>query len=147
MCLAGLINALKVVDKKIDEIKVVVNGAGAAGISCLKLIIRYGANPKNCYLCDTKGVIYKGRQEGMNEWKERLANDTDKRTLGEALDGADVFIGVSSAGALSKEFLLKMHRDPLIFAMANPEPEILPEVAKSIRDDSIIATGRSDYPN
>ena len=147
VCLAGIINALSIVNKKLSEIKLVVNGAGAAGISCLKLIIKYGANPKNCYLVDTKGICYKGRTEGMNKWKDELANDTPKRTLKEALDGADVFIGVSSAGALPKDDLLKMNRDPIIFAMANPEPEIRPEVAKSVRDDVIIATGRSDYPN
>lgn len=147
VCLAGLINAVELTNKKFNEIKVVVNGAGAAGISCLKLIIEYGADPKNCYLVDSKGLCYKGRTDGMNKWKDDLANDTPKRTLEEALDGADVFIGVSVAGALKKEFLMKMNRDPVIFAMANPNPEIRPECAKSIRDDCIIATGRSDYPN
>jgi malate dehydrogenase (oxaloacetate-decarboxylating)(NADP+) len=147
VCLAGIINAIEIIGKKIEDIKVVVNGAGAAGISCLKLIVKYGAKLDNCFLVDTKGICYKGRKDGMNKWKEQLACDTPKRTLADALDGADVFIGVSSAGALSKEFLLKMNKDPIIFAMANPEPEIRPEVAKSIRDDCIIATGRSDYPN
>jgi len=105
VCLAGLINALEIIDKKIGQIKIVVSGAGAAGIACLKLMIKYGALPKNCILCDTKGVIYTGRKDGMNKWKEELANDTEKRTLEEALDGADVFIGVSAAGALKPEML------------------------------------------
>ena len=98
-------------------------------------------------MVDTKGVIYKGRKDGMNKWKEELAIDTVKRTLAEAVDGADVFIGVSVKGALSPEMLKKMNRDPIIFAMANPDPEILPEEARAIRSDAIVATGRSDYPN
>jgi len=98
-------------------------------------------------LCDTKGVVYKGRTEGMNEWKEELACDTEFRTMEEALNKADVFIGVSVAGALKKEYLEQMNRDPIIFAMANPEPEIRPEAAHEIRSDAILATGRSDYPN
>jgi len=125
----------------------VVSGAGAAGIACLKLMIKYGAKPENCILLDTKGVIYKGRKDGMNKWKEELANDTDKRTLEEALDGADCFVEVSVAGALKPELLKKMAKDPIIFAMANPEPEIRPELAQEARPDCIIATGRSDYPN
>ena len=124
-----------------------VNGAGAAGIACLKLMVAYGAVKENCYLCDTKGVIYKGRTEGMNKWKEEFATDTEKRTLEEAIDGADVFVGVSSAGALKPEMLKKMNSHPVIFAMANPEPEIRPEVAKEVRGDCLIGTGRSDYPN
>lgn len=129
VCLAGLINALEITGKDIKNIKVVVNGAGAAGIACLKLIIVYGANPANCTLVDTKGTIYKGRTDGMNKWKEELAVETEARTLEEALVGADVFIGVSAAGALKEESLIAMNSDPIIFAMANPEPEIRPEVA------------------
>ena len=110
-------------------------------------MIKYGAKPENCILLDTKGVIYKGRKDGMNKWKEELANDTDKRTLEEALDGADCFVEVSVAGALKPELLKKMAKDPIIFAMANPEPEIRPELAQEARPDCIIATGRSDYPN
>lgn len=124
-----------------------VNGAGAAGIACLNLIKAYGARKENCFMVDTKGIIYQGRKEGMNKWKEEHAVKTDKRTLEEALDGADVFIGVSVKDALTKDMLLKMNHDPIIFAMANPDPEILPEVAKEARADAIVATGRSDYPN
>jgi malate dehydrogenase (oxaloacetate-decarboxylating)(NADP+) len=133
--------------KKFSDLKVVVNGAGAAGIACLNLIKAYGARPENCLMVDTKGVIYQGRKEGMNKWKELQAVDTEKRTLTEALDGADVFIGVSAKGALTNEMLLKMNHDPIIFAMANPDPEILPEEAQAARKDAIVATGRSDYPN
>ena len=147
VCLAGLINALKIIGKKIEDIKVVVNGAGAAGVACLKLIKNYGAKSENCIMCDTTGVIYEGRTKGMNKWKQELAVPTEKRTLEEALNGSDVFIGVSAAGALTREMILKMAKDPIIFAMANPEPEIRPEVAHEARPDAIIATGRSDYPN
>lgn len=147
ICLAGLINAVHLTGKKVEDLKIVVNGAGAAGIACLKLIKDYGARAENCYMVDTKGIIFKGRTEGMNKYKEEQAVDTEKRTLEEALDGADVFIGVSVKGALTKDMLKKMNRDPIIFAMANPDPEILPEEAKEARDDAIIATGRSDYPN
>jgi malate dehydrogenase (oxaloacetate-decarboxylating)(NADP+) len=147
ICLAGLINAAEMSGKNFKDLKVVVNGAGAAGIACLNLIKAYGARKENCYMVDTKGVIYQGRKEGMNKWKEEQAVETDKRTLEEALDGADVFIGVSVKDALTKDMLLKMNHDPIIFAMANPDPEILPEVAKEARADAIVATGRSDYPN
>lgn len=147
ICLAGLINASEMSGKKFEDLKVVVNGAGAAGIACLNLIKAYGARKENCFMVDTKGIIYQGRKEGMNKWKEEQAVETDKRTLTEALDGADVFIGVSVKGALKKDMLLKMNHDPIIFAMANPDPEILPEEAREIRHDAIIATGRSDYPN
>ena len=125
----------------------VVNGAGAAGMACLNLIQSYGAKPENCLMVDTKGVIYKGRKEGMNKWKEEKAVETDKRTLEDAITGADVFLGVSVKGALSKEMLKKMAPNPVIFAMANPDPEITPEDAHEAREDAIIATGRSDYPN
>ena len=147
ICLAGLIHASEMSGKKFEDLKVVVNGAGAAGIACLNLIKAYGARKENCFMVDTKGIIYQGRKEGMNKWKEEQAVETDKRTLTEALDGADVFIGVSVKGALKKDMLLKMNHDPIIFAMANPDPEILPEEAREIRHDAIIATGRSDYPN
>lgn len=144
---AGLINACIVTKKELGDVKIVVNGAGAAGIACLKMAITCGAKPENCILCDSRGVIYKGRGKGMNEWKEAHASDTKKRTLAEALDGADVFIGVSVKDALSPEMLKKMNEKPIIFAMANPNPEIKPELAKEVRPDCIIATGRSDYPN
>ena len=147
ICLAGLINAAEMSGKKFEDLKVVVNGAGAAGIACLNLIKAYGARKENCFMVDTKGIIYQGRKEGMNKWKEEQAVDTEKRTLEEALDGADVFIGVSVKGALTKDMLRKMNRDPIIFAMANPDPEILPEEAREARADAIVATGRSDYPN
>jgi malate dehydrogenase (oxaloacetate-decarboxylating)(NADP+) len=147
ICLAGLINAVELTGKKISDLKVVVNGAGAAGIACLKLIQNYGAKKENCLMVDTKGVIYKGRTDGMNKWKLELAVDTPKRTLLEAVSGSDVFIGVSVKGALTPEMLKNMNKDPIIFAMANPDPEIVPEEARAIRPDAIVATGRSDYPN
>ena len=142
-----MINALKVAGKDVGEIKLVLNGAGAAGIACIKLMTTYGVKKENVIVCDTRGVIYKGRAAGMNAQKEEFASETERRTLEEALDGADVFVGVSSAGVLKPEFLMKMAASPIIFAMANPEPEIRPSDAKAVRDDCIIATGRSDYPN
>ena len=145
--MAGLINAVEMSGKKFSDLKVVVNGAGAAGIACLKLIQSYGAKKENCIMVDTKGVIFKGRTDGMNKWKDEHAIDTPKRTLAEAVAGTDVFIGVSVKGALTKEMLKNMNRDPIIFAMANPDPEILPEEARAVRPDAIVATGRSDYPN
>jgi len=147
ICLAGMINATEMSGKKFNELTFVVNGAGAAGIACLNLIKVYGADPNRCFMVDTKGVIFKGRTEGMNKYKEEHAVETTKRTLIEALEGADVFIGVSVKGALTKEMVKKMNKDPIIFAMANPDPEITPEDAREARDDAIIATGRSDYPN
>ena len=147
ICLAGLINAAEMTGKSFKDLKVVVNGAGAAGIACIKLIINYGAKPENCMMVDTKGVIFKGRKDGMNKWKEELAVETTKRTLAETVQGSDVFIGVSVKGALTPEMLKNMNKDPIIFAMANPDPEILPEEARAIRPDAIVATGRSDYPN
>lgn len=142
-----MINATEMSGKKFGDLTFVVNGAGAAGIACLNLIKSYGANKDKCFMVDTKGVIYKGRTEGMNKYKEEHATVTDKRTLMDAIEGADVFIGVSVKGALSKEMVKRMNKDPIIFAMANPDPEILPEDAREARDDAIIATGRSDYPN
>jgi malate dehydrogenase (oxaloacetate-decarboxylating)(NADP+) len=144
---AGMINALELVDKKIEEVKIVVNGAGAAGIACANLAITMGIDKNNVILCDTKGVIYKGRTDGMNEYKERLAAETDARTLEDAMVGADIFFGVSAKGAVTPEMLKSMAKDPIVFAMANPDPEITPPEAKAVRDDVIIGTGRSDYNN
>ncbi len=147
ICAAGLINALYLSDKKIEECRIVVNGAGAAGIACLELIKALGAKNENCILCDTKGVIYQGRSEGMNQWKSAHAAKTDLRTLQEAMEGADVFLGVSAKGVVTQDMVAAMAPDPVIFAMANPDPEITPEEAHAVREDAIVATGRSDYPN
>uniref|UniRef100_UPI003D8136B1 NADP-dependent malic enzyme n=1 Tax=Trichloromonas sp. TaxID=3069249 RepID=UPI003D8136B1 len=144
---AGMLNALEVVGKKVEDVKIVVNGAGAAGIACANLAITMGIDKNNVILCDTKGVIYKGRTEGMNEYKERLAAETDARTLDDAMVGADIFFGVSAKGAVTAEMLKSMAKDPIVFAMANPDPEITPPEAKAVRDDVIIGTGRSDYNN
>ena len=144
---AGIINVLHISHKKFSEIKVVVNGAGAAGIACLELLKAMGLPHENALLCDTKGVIYKGRTAGMNQWKSAHAVDTKKRTLAEALNGADVFLGLSVKGAVTKEMVKSMAKNPVIFAMANPDPEITPEEVHTIRDDAIVATGRSDYEN
>ncbi|MBW2473571.1 MAG: NADP-dependent malic enzyme [Deltaproteobacteria bacterium] len=144
---AGMINALEIIGKKIEDVKIVVNGAGAAGIACANLAITMGIDNNNVILCDTKGVIYKGRTEGMNEYKERLAAETDARTLEDAMVDADIFFGVSAKGALTNEMLKSMAKDPIVFAMANPDPEITPPEAKAVRDDVIIGTGRSDYNN
>jgi len=144
---AALINACIISKKQLSEVKIVVNGAGASAIACSKFFISLGAQLKNLIMCDTQGVIYKGRAKGMNSFKEYFASSTQARTLQEALNGADVFVGLSSAGALTTEMLLKMNDRPIIFAMANPDPEIDPIAAKKVRPDCIIATGRSDYPN
>nr|WP_319393237.1 NADP-dependent malic enzyme [uncultured Desulfobacter sp.] len=144
---AGMVNALELVGKKIEAIKVVFNGAGAAGIACANLLVSMGVNKNNLILCDSKGVIYKGRTEGMNPYKERLAAQTDDRTLEDAMKGADIFFGVSVKGALTADMLRTMAKDPIVFAMANPDPEITPDEAKSVRGDVIIGTGRSDYNN
>jgi len=144
---AGMLNALELVGKKIEDVKMVVNGAGAAGIACANLVISLGIKQENVVVCDTKGVIYKGRTEGMNAYKERLANQTSARSLGEAVKGADIFFGVSAKGALTQEMVKSMGRDPIIFAMANPDPEITPPEALAVRPDAIVGTGRSDYPN
>jgi len=144
---AGMVNALEIIGKKIEDAKIVVNGAGAAGIACANLAITMGIDKNNVILCDTKGVIYKGRTEGMNEYKERLAAETEARTLEDAMVGADIFFGVSAKGALTPEMLKSMAKDPIVFAMANPDPEITPPEAKAVRDDVIIGTGRSDYNN
>jgi malate dehydrogenase (oxaloacetate-decarboxylating)(NADP+) len=144
---AGLLNALTIVGKKIEDVKIVVNGAGAAGIACANMALVLGARPENLYACDTKGVIFKGRTEGMNPYKARLANATSARTLEEAMVGADVFLGVSAKGAVTPEMVKSMAKNPVIFAMANPDPEITPAEAKAVRDDVIVGTGRSDYNN
>ncbi|AML50879.1 NADP-dependent malic enzyme [Falsihalocynthiibacter arcticus] len=147
ICAAGLINALKISGKKIEDVRIVLNGAGAAGIACLELIKSMGAQHNNCVMCDTKGVIYQGRTEGMNQWKSAHAAVTDLRTLEEAMQDADIFLGVSAKGAVTPEMVASMAKDPVIFAMANPDPEITPEEAHAVRPDAIVATGRSDYPN
>ena len=144
---AGLVNALEIVGKKIDQVKVVFSGAGAAGIACAKFYVILGVKRENLILCDTKGVVYKGRKDGMNPYKEFFAVDTTARTLADALKGADVFAGVSAKGVMTKEMVKSMARDPIIFAMANPDPEITPEDAFEARKDVVMATGRSDYPN
>lgn len=147
ICAAGLINALELTGKRIDEVRIVLNGAGAAGIACLELLKSMGAKHDNCIMCDTKGVIWQGRTEGMNQWKSAHAARTDARTLAEAMVGADVFLGVSAKGAVTPEMVASMADNPVIFAMANPDPEITPEEAQAVREDAIVATGRSDYPN
>ncbi|RKF13612.1 NADP-dependent malic enzyme [Roseovarius spongiae] len=147
ICAAGLINALHLSGKRIEDVRIVLNGAGAAGIACIELLKAMGARHENCIACDTKGVIYQGRSEGMNQWKSAHAVATDLRTLEEAMEGADVFLGVSAKGAVTQAMVESMARDPVIFAMANPDPEITPEEAHEVREDAIVATGRSDYPN
>ncbi|WP_300033020.1 NADP-dependent malic enzyme [uncultured Roseobacter sp.] len=147
ICAAGLLNALQLSGKKIEDVRIVLNGAGAAGIACLELLKAMGARHQNCIMCDTKGVIYQGRTEGMNQWKSGHAVATDLRTLEEAMQGADVFLGVSVKGAVTQAMVQSMAENPVIFAMANPDPEITPEEAHEVRPDAIIATGRSDYPN
>ena len=144
---AGLANALELVGKKHSEIRIVISGAGAAAISCAELAIRWGVKRENIMLCDSKGVVYKGRTFNMNKYKERFLVDTDARTLADAVRGADVFYGLSVANVMTPEMVKSMAKDPIVFAMANPDPEITPELAKSARKDVIIATGRSDYPN
>jgi malate dehydrogenase (oxaloacetate-decarboxylating)(NADP+) len=144
---AALVNALEIVGKPTDAVKVVFNGAGAAGIACAEHYVRMGVKRENITLCDTKGVVYKGRTAGMNPYKERFAKETSLRTLAEAMQGADVFVGCSVKGAVNAEMIRSMGPRPIVFAMANPDPEITYEEAKFSRDDVIFATGRSDYPN
>ncbi|HET9617063.1 MAG TPA: malic enzyme-like NAD(P)-binding protein, partial [Pseudolabrys sp.] len=144
---AGLLNALDLTGRKIEDTKLVCNGAGAAGIACLELLRSIGFRPENLILCDTKGVIYEGRKDGMNQWKSAYAIKTDRRTLEDALKGADVFFGLSAKGAVTKDMVKSMADKPIIFAMANPDPEITAEEVAEVRDDAIMATGRSDYPN
>ena len=145
--LAGMLNAAHLTHRKFENMKVVMNGAGAAGIACLELIKALGVSDDNAILCDSKGVVYKGRKEGMNQWKSAHAAETEARTLAEALVGADVFIGLSVKGAVTKEMVATMAPNPIIFAMANPDPEITPEEAREAVPGAIIATGRSDYNN
>ncbi len=144
---AGLINALDLTGRDIKSTRLVINGAGAAAIACTELLKAMGFKPDNVILCDTKGVIYQGRTEGMNQWKSGHAAVTDRRTLAQALDGADAFFGLSQKGAVTPEMVASMAKNPIIFAMANPDPEITPEEVHAVRDDAIMATGRSDYPN
>ena len=144
---AGILNVLHLTGKKFEKIKVVVNGAGAAGIACLELLKAMGLPHNNAVLCDTQGVIYQGRTAGMNQWKSAHAVKTNLRTLADAMNGADVFLGLSVKGAVTKEMVKSMAKDPVIFAMANPDPEITPEEVHATRDDAIVATGRSDYEN
>jgi malate dehydrogenase (oxaloacetate-decarboxylating)(NADP+) len=144
---AGLINALDLTGRDIKSTRLVCNGAGAAGIACLELLKAIGFTPDNVILCDTKGVIYQGRTEGMNQWKSAHAAKTSARTLAQALAGADAFFGLSVKGAVTKEMVKSMAERPIIFAMANPDPEITPEEVAEVRQDAIMATGRSDYPN
>ena len=144
---AGVINACHLTGRQLSDIKVVTNGAGAAGIACIELLKSMGVKSQNVILCDTKGVVYRGRTEGMNQWKSAHAVETKARSLADAMVGSDVFLGLSAKGALTPEMLRSMATNPIVFAMANPDPEILPEDAKAVRGDVIIATGRSDYPN
>ena len=144
---AGLINAAHLTGRDLKTTKLVINGAGAAAIACAELLKAMGMTPQNVILCDTKGVVYRGRTEGMNQWKSAHAIETDKRTLSQALEGADCFFGLSVKGALTPEMIKAMAPAPIIFAMANPDPEITPDEARAARPDCIIATGRSDYPN
>jgi malate dehydrogenase (oxaloacetate-decarboxylating)(NADP+) len=144
---AGLINACHLTGRELADTKLVVNGAGAAAIACVELLKAMGMRPEHIVLCDTKGVVFKGRTEGMNQWKSAHAIETKARTLAEAVDGADVFFGLSVKGALTQDMVRSMAKRPIIFAMANPDPEITPEEARAVRPEAIIATGRSDYPN
>ena len=144
---AALLNAVELVGKRLDEVRVVFNGAGASGIACASYYISLGVRKENLILCDSRGVVYQGRTDGMNPYKARLANDTDMRTLTEALVGADVFVGLSKANLVTQDMIRPMAENPVIFAMANPDPEITYEEAMAARPDVIMATGRSDYPN
>ena len=147
ICLAGLMNACEISKRKLNEIKVVINGSGAAGIACLELMKTAGVKSENIILCDSTGPIYKGRNESMNDLKAKYAVETNARNLGEALVNADVFIGLSVKDVLTREMIMGMAKNPLIFAMANPDPEIKPEIVYEARPDAIVGTGRSDYPN
>jgi malate dehydrogenase (oxaloacetate-decarboxylating)(NADP+) len=143
---AGMINALEIQGKNIETAKIVCLGAGSAAIACMRLLVSLGASYDNIYMIDRRGVIYPGR-EGLNKYKKEFQNDTGARTLSDAINGADVFVGLSGANLLSEEMLRTMAPKPIVFACSNPDPEIEPELALSIRDDLIVATGRSDYPN
>ena len=144
---AALLNALELQRKNIEDVKVVFSGAGAAGIACAELYVKLGVKRENLFLVDSNGLIHKGREKGMNPYKERLANGTEPMTLAEVMKGADVFAGVSTAGVVTRDMVKNMADRPIVFAMANPDPEIEYLEATSVRDDLIMATGRSDYPN
>src|SRR3954454_24682062 len=144
---SGLINAMHLTGRRIEDIKMVVNGAGAAAIACVEQFKSMGLPHESVILCDTKGVIYQGRTNSMNQWKSAHAVRTEARTLAEALEGADVFLGLSAKGAVTQDMVRSMGPKPLIFALANPDPEITPEDVRAVRSDAIVATGRSDYPN
>ena len=144
---AAVYNGLSIVNKKMEEVKLVASGGGAASIACIDLLVSMGLSRDNVYVCDSRGVVYKGRVDGMNEYKEKYAQDTLLRTLDDAIADADIFMGLSGPGVLTQDMVKKMADKPLILAMANPTPEILPELAREARPDAIIATGRSDYPN
>ena len=144
---AGFINALKLTGRDIKTVKIVCNGAGAAALASLKLLTRMGVPSQNIILCDTRGPIYIGRKEGMNEWKEPFAIDTNARSLADAMQGADMVLGLSAKGSITSDMVASMADKPIVFAMANPDPEITPEEVAAVRDDAIMATGRSDYPN
>jgi malate dehydrogenase (oxaloacetate-decarboxylating)(NADP+) len=144
---AALLNALQITGRRAEDARVVFSGAGASGIACARLYKDLGVRPENILLCDSRGVIHKGRAEGMNPYKEEFAADTEARTLADALVGADVFVGLSQAGLVTQEMVKSMAARPIVFAMANPDPEIEPDLVKAVRDDAIIATGRSDYAN
>lgn len=144
---AGLLNACEITGKKMSELKMAFNGAGASAIACAEFFIALGAKRENIIMCDSRGVIYEGRNAGLNPQKERFLIETDKRTIGDALVGADVFVGLSNGGAINQQDVKNMAKNPIIFAMANPDPEILPAEAKEARDDVITATGRSDFAN
>src|SRR5437588_11084503 len=144
---AALLNALEIVEKNIDEVLVVFSGAGAAAISTAEHYVRLGVRLENILMCDRQGVIYKGRTGDMDPYKARFQVDTKARSITDALVGADVFVGLSVAGAVTGEMIAKMAPKPIVFALANPVPEILPDEVAAVRDDAIVATGRSDYPN
>ncbi|MDJ0387850.1 NADP-dependent malic enzyme [Roseomonas sp. E05] len=144
---AGLINACHLTGRALSETRLVINGAGSAAIACAELVKAMGMKPENILMCDTKGVLYRGREQGMNQWKSAHAVTTDRRTLAQALEGADAFFGLSVKGAVTADMVRAMAPNPIIFAMANPDPEITPDEARAVRPDVIIATGRSDYPN
>ncbi|PIP94913.1 MAG: NADP-dependent malic enzyme [Bdellovibrio sp. CG12_big_fil_rev_8_21_14_0_65_39_13] len=144
---AAFLNALEVTKRDIKKVKVVFSGAGAAAIACARLFLHLGVKPENLIMTDSKGVVYKGRKDGMNKYKDEFAVDTKMRTLADAMDGADAFVGCSARGVLTKEMVKTMAKEPIIFAMANPDPEILPDEVAEVRNDAIMATGRSDFPN
>jgi malate dehydrogenase (oxaloacetate-decarboxylating)(NADP+) len=144
---AGVINGLKLVNKSLGDVKIVVSGAGAAAIACLDLLVLLGANITNIFMCDSKGLIYKGRPESIDISKQKYCQDTHCRSLNEVIENADILLGLSGPGTVTQDMIIKMARDPLVFVLANPTPEIMPELVKQVRPDAIIATGRSDYPN